>query len=173
MLTSVVLLHTSDSFWLNIFWWLLGLISLLTANCCSFFNLHPTSLIKKCLLLRLSKRLLLIVRFVHQCEQILEFLVDLYALNDSVYYFLLLQVFREPLQSQIPTITGSMGQRVSWCFWIGTSCEMAAGIGWLRWSDRIVFWRVRDRRGRVSAGAHCTLSSSGKTSCVPEHRAFF
>lgn len=109
---------------------------------------------------------------MYQYEQLLEILVDLYALNDSVYYFLFLQVFREPLQSQIPTITGSMGQRVSWCFWIGTSCEMAVAIGWLRWSDRIVSWRARDRRGRVSAGALCTLSSSGKTSCVPEHRAF-
>lgn len=67
-----------------------------------------------------------------QYEQILVILVDLQDLNASIYYFLLLQVFREPLQSQIPTITGSMGQKVSWSFWIGTSCEMAAGIGWLR-----------------------------------------
>lgn len=68
---------------------------------------------------------------------------------------------RELWPLQIPTTTGSMGRRVSWCFSTSLSCATAAGTGWQSRSGGTEWWRARAHHPKGRGGALSTLNFSG------------
>lgn len=69
--------------------------------------------------------------------------------------------FRELWPSQIPTITGSTGQRASWYSLTNSSCATAVGTGWQSRSEGTEWWRARGQHPKGRGGALSTLNFSG------------